>query len=493
MINILDSFQQYSSNIKILDKSETFESYKLVFELYDIQEELKWDELVSLLPHVNSRDSVTLNLSIDDGDPFSFQINNSTVPDFLVLDSINKNIESDSILKFTYEITKNMSNNIRSIYDTSLIYEYLNSRKLKFLLNIIQKHVDFDQYNVFEVQNDAESKVYFRSNLFIIASQNIQFQNNNPFYLDQRKKTLELRKLNTNPQMLSDYQVIPEDFLNLENCCNDLSNLFNKLKIIFSASFLANASDIVNNQDFQFSFIGHKFVDFKVNFQTTNFLECDVFYKIYQWVYSNEDIHDKLDLSRNIISRYLILETNKLILINDTFNSIQSAHAIYLKENVEKYIETKNKVAEVATELSIKSTEISQFFIAGFKNNNLTVLTFFTSIFIFNSLSDNFLKNLFTGQIYYLSLVFLLISVIYLFIIRCQLMNDLKKNIVYFYRIKRIYRDLFDKKELNNLFNYRHLRDTKKYVLNTVKRYTFLWLIEVLILLITIIFFNLFL
>lgn len=495
MIRVLSSLNYYTINTTLESETEDFESYTLIYKLSDIAKSLEWDVLKNSLSNVNTRDSVTLTITLDNMDPYMFLLSNTdnNLQYEKDIENINDLIDDDSILTIKYTISKNKKDKKLSIYNFSLFCQFLHNQKLVYLLNHLKKNIDFNEYLHLEVQNDPIPKIYFNSNIIYCAS--ASYSSNFSPWVDQseRKKILDIRKFNANPQIFSEYKFIPEDFHNVSSDQNMLDTLLHKVHIVLCASYIANASNIVKTDNLQFGFIGHKFIDVICNFTTNQFNDCRVFSDIYQWIYSKDDIHDKLDLSRNIISRYIIRQNGTISLPEDTYNSIQSAHAIYLKENVEKYIETKNKVAEVATELSIKSTEISQFFIAGFKNNNLTVLTFFTSIFIFNSLSDNFLKNLFTGQIYYLSLVFLLISVIYLFIIRCQLMNDLKKNIVYFYRIKRIYRDLFDKKELNNLFNYRHLRDTKKYVLNTVRRYTFLWLIEVLILLITIISFNLFL
>ncbi len=483
MIKVLDSFRHYSStNIINIKTKETFESYTFSFELNDVQIPLKWSDLNYMYSLLNSRDSLSLSITVDGVAPFSFQLDSNTISleQTEMLENVNDIIE-ESEIAITYTITKNKINDTISIYDFSNFTTFLDGLKLQQLLNHLQRKIDFTKINKFELQDDTENKIYFKSNLIVWYSKSVSNFNIEVINTDERSKRLDVRKFNTNPQSFSDYTFIPEDFTNHESDTNHLAALFNKIKIILAASFLSNASNI-EMDSIQLTYIGHKFLDIKSLFSSSNYSECEIFSDIYQWVYANDDKHDKLDLSRNIISRYLIRENNNIILPNDTLNSIQSAHAIYLKENVEKYIETKNKVAEISTELSIKSKDVVQYFMANFKNNNLVILSFFTSLFIFNTFSDDINNKIFTDEKYYLSLVFLLISLVYLLITRYQFNKDARVNIRYFFSMKKIYIDIFDKKELDKLFDKRHLKYSNKHVYKSMNRFSVLWLIEVILL-----------
>lgn len=496
MERVSDSFTKYSSNIEAKKTHEDFESYTLSFEIINIKSELEWNDLYNISSFINDRDSITLSISVNEGEPFSFSLNENCQEDFSLLDSINMIIDEESAVKIEYKVSKKNINNILSIYDLNSFYNFLNNQKLSHLLNHLHKNLDIKSLNKFEIQNDSSNDIYFQSALIIIGSHNkLQSINNSPDS-ELRKTVLNNRLLYTNPQIFSKFEFIPDDFNNLQTSSDELNiftPFFNKLKIIFAASFLSNISNIKNDKDILLGIIGHKFVETTVNFNKLNIDQAQSFYPIYEWIFGSGNVHDKLDLARNIITRYISFVENKWVLPSDTLSSIQSAHAIYLKENVEKYIETKNKVAEITTELSVKSKDVAQHFISSFKNNNLTLLTYFISIFIFNSLSDNSDKKIFSEEKYFLSMVFLFVSTCYLLITRIQLHKDIKLNIKYFYYMKRIYRDIFDSKELNNLFHKRHLQYNVQNIKQTMDLFSWIWLLEIFLLSVLSIFLTYFL
>jgi hypothetical protein len=486
MERVLELFRKFSLNICIKTKYEDFNSYTLSFELTEINEIFTWDDLTFIVSFINERDRLSFNMIVNDiDDPFIFNMSDQIEDNQAMLQGISKIINIDSTVQINYTISKSRINSTLSIYDMDLFYEYLNNLKILHLLNILQRNLNISSINKFELQNNEVDQVVFHSPLLIYATetklQNIESSYDN----SQRDQILKSRLLNTSSQSFSKYKFKPDDFNDLTNNHSNthrISKLFNKLKIVLAASFISNYSDVKNDKDFQLAIIGHKYIESLANFNLLNNTDAHCFYSIYEWVYEQGDINDKLDLSRNIISRYLSIKENKWILPEDTLSSIQSAHSIYLKENVEKYIETKNKVAEITTELSVKSKDISEYFISSFKNNNLTLLTYFISIFIFNSLSDDSNKKIFTEEKYCLSMIFLLISCIYLLFTSRQLYRDIKINIRYFYSMKRIYKDIFDIRELNNLFNKRHLKYNIKNVQKTVNLWSWIWLIEIILL-----------
>ncbi|MFS0766073.1 hypothetical protein [Peribacillus phoenicis] len=484
MERVLDVYEKYTKDIEI-KKHEDFGSYTLSLELSSIESYINWDDLASISHFINVRDRISINIYVNDGEPYHFNQKDNIEEQQTMLDSINKIIDKESVIKIIYIVSKEKTDSTLSVYDLELLFDYLNKQKLMHVLNILQKTLDFSILNRFEIQNEEIGNLYFYSPLIVFASQN-KLSNVVENHDDvKRNVIIKNRQLYTNPQNFSKYNFIPKDFNNTaikHQNSNKIITFFDKLKVIFAASFISNTSDIINNSNFQMGIIGHKYLEVTADFNKLNISEAHSFYSIYNWVYESAETNDKLDLARNIISRYLSYSESKWILPSDTLNSIQSAHAIYLKENVEKYIETKNKVAEITTELSIKSKDISQYFISSFKNNNLTLLTYFISIFIFNSLSDNSDKKIFSLEKYYLSMVFLLISFIYLLITRLQLFKDIKLNIRYFYSMKRIYRDIFDNKELNKLFHKRHLQYNINNIFQTMDLYTIVWIIELILL-----------
>lgn len=491
---VLDCLKKYSHNISILERLENFETYILTLEIANLTTSLEWKDISFFASFVNERDAVSLSISVNEGDPFSFNLKDDSnlIPLF---ENVNTIIDEESIVTLTYRVDKEKVDSTISIYELDIFTNFLSSQKLLFLLNHLHKNIDLSSQNKFEVLNDASEKIYFQNSIIFFASGNRILETYDLINNETRKIVLKNRTLNTNPQNFSKYSFIPNDFSGTyEGEPTNIFNLFHKLKVVFAASYLANISNIKsNNNTIQLGIIGHNYLEVTSDYKNLNYSFANSFYEIYKWVYMNADINDRLDLARNIITRYFKFDQDKWNLPLDTLSSIQSAHAIYLKENVEKYIETKNKVAEITTELSVKSKDVADYFIATFKNNNLTLLTYFISIFIFNSLSDNSDKKIFSEEKYYLSMVFLLISTLYLLFTRKQFYRDLKVTVRYFYSIKRIYRDIFDKNELNNLFNKRHLQYNVKNITQTVNRFSWIWLIEILLLYVSSIYFTYFL
>ena len=87
-------------------------------------------------------------------------------------------------------------------------------------------------------------------------------------------------------------------------------------------------------------------------------------------------------MARNIIS---IDFRNSLNNIDDkTLASIKSNYNIYLKENVDRYIELKNQITNNILDLSMKSRDIIAEFSSNFKNAFMANLSFIFSMFILN-------------------------------------------------------------------------------------------------------------
>ncbi|MBT2685310.1 hypothetical protein [Bacillus sp. ISL-37] len=498
MERVLNLFYELTSNVNIKKVEEDFEKYTLSFELTNVIKDLEWCVLKKISNYVNDRDRISLNIIVNDGEPYFFKLNDEQAYYIQTVSSINQIIDKDSSVFLEYKIIKNKVDTTTSIYDLDLFTSFLKEQKLLHLLNYLQKNLRTDTHNNYEVQNVESENIFFQSPIIKVSSSAIDNLAQQPLMEQElRSKILKSRSLNTNPQGFSKFNFIPDDFNDIRTINvnrHEIHLLFDKLKILFAASFLSNISDIKpDHSSVKLGFIGHNYLEVVSNLDNLDNSDSKNFFGIYEWVYQSSDIHDKLDLSRNIISRNFKVVGNKWILPDDTLSSIQSAHSIYLKENVEKYIETKNKVAEITTELSVKSKDVTEYFLSNFKNNNLTLLTYFISIFIFNSLSDNSDKKIFTEEKYYLSMVFLLISMIYLLITRNQLKKDVKINIRYFYSIKRIYRDIFDHRELNNLFHKRHLKYSIQNVKQTIDRFSWLWFFEVFFLSILTIYFTYFL
>jgi hypothetical protein len=481
MDGVIEYFTKLSNGIDNVQVSDNFQTFTLSFDLHNFSEEFSRDHIQVINNYVNTRDSLELRISVDDGDPYTLtdeKYNNIEIINQLIFDE-------ETIISINIEVHKFKEASTISIYDIDAFTEYICNLELEYLLNAFNNYLDSNGLNKLEIQNSNSNKLLFKSNLLIIGS-DINFTTPENSWPTSKNRIIKSRLSNTSPQTFADYDYLPSDFQNTvkHTIRPKIVTVLEKLKIIFAISFISNSSELSGKNNIQFNLIGHKYLKLNANFFNLNTEDIQTFFNIYEWIYWDGDSHDKLELSRNIIGRYFRVLENKWHLSVDCLNAIQSAHAIYLKDNVEKYIETKNKVAEVVTEISVKSKEINQFLISSFKNNNLTLLTYFISLFIFNSLSSNADSKIFNIEKYLITLGFLGISFIYLIITLKQFKNELISNEDYFFSMKKIYDDIFEPRELNKLFSHTHLFDSKNFITNTMRRYTSLWIFEIIILLV---------
>ena len=457
MINPRETIELFSYEIS-LNSGKTIES----------------DHIVPLFESLMTGDTLKVGIVIDGTDPSSFVIKN--ILDLEKIYEQNDYIDEDSETIIKVEIIKK-SINIINIYRLECFIEYLELLTIKQLLTV------FGQYrnstNKVMLTFKEYEKINFSTNLF--CTYNTQKEINNLI----KKERLENLNLVTNTSGISAFNFIPEDFRVLD--CSDsifkLKAIFDKIATFLSIAFISDWSEL-NDDKLHFKILGYKKIDISVPF-LHKVHSVDIFFKIYRWIFENGNgsIEDKLGLARNIISRFIKYDNQELVLDDDAYSSIITSYKIYLKENVEKYIETKNKVAELTTELSIKIGEMNHLIVNNFKNNNFTIIGYFISLFVFNSIAFK-QTTIFTKHTFAISLIVLIISRSYLYLTSIQINKDIALNKKYFLRVKSIYKDLFDESELNNLFNLDFFNSSSKEVINSFKTYHNIWILEIYLVLI---------
>ncbi|ARK25965.1 hypothetical protein SporoP37_15660 [Sporosarcina sp. P37] len=456
----------------MLNIKETVQTYSFEWQFTD-GKKIDMQHLLPSHDSLISGDTLKISVSIDGMDPSSFVI--KVREDLDIVIQQNEYIDSDSSTIITIEIIKNTTSSI-NIYNLDIFVKYLESLTLQQLFQVLKDYSVSKEKVLIHFQEFGDVK--FSSNLFSTIPSIKDISDS------IKKERVENINLVSNTSGITGINLIPEDLKVYESSAElkKLESYFSRISTLLCIAFISDWSEFDNNQ-LNFKILGYQKIDCSLSSETS--IDDDsMFFKIYQWIFEsgNGSIEDKLGLSRNIISRYIRYNKTSLFLDKDAYTSIITSYKIYLKENVEKYIETKNKVAELMTEISLKNKDVLNFINSSFKNNNLTILGYFISIFIFNSLSNND-GPVFNLERYYLSLIFLLISTIYFLITAKQLKKDLIENARYFFSIKRIYKDLFSPQDLNRIFDNRQFKYNIKNVKSNANRYLVFWLIEIVLLL----------
>lgn len=460
MNNIRETIELFSNEI-LLESGEKIETHHIL-PYFD-----------SLISH----DALKISVTIDEIDPSPFVIQERDDLDEVLQQ--NEHIDENSETRIKIEIIKNSNNSI-NIYNLEYFIKYLEELTLIQILTVFSRYNRFNSKIPIVFNEDENNKL--STNLFCTENSSKEISNS------LKQERLENLNLVTNTSGISTFNFIPEDFrvTVFSDSSKGLKIIFDKIAIFLSISFISDWSEL-NNNELHFKILGYKKIDITIPF-IHKIRNPEIFFKIYRWIFEsgNGSIEDKLGIARNIISRFIKNNIQELFLDEDAYSSIITSYKIYLKENVEKYIETKNKVAELTTELSIKISDMNHFIVNNFKNNNFTIVGYFISLFIFNSISFK-QTTIFTKHTFAISVIVLIISRLYLYLTSIQIKKDIELNKKYFISVKSIYKDLFDEAELDNLFSMEFFTSSSKEVEKSFKTYHNIWISELyLVLLVSI-------
>lgn len=455
---------------------ENFKKYELCVESRSINipsETLLYDTL-SLFP---SRDEVIIDIIMDHNDPISLNSKSNNISEFLQqINDLNSIRDQDSIFILKSVINKGIDNqNMISIYSLEHLSLFLSNECLSNLLHCFKSVLDNSKSTVyFELQKDDD---YFFSSSIAFISKSDNHYNHICF----KEKLLQKRDEISHFLNASYYKFTPDDFYLLKRSKNkDINLIMDRLAILFSIIFLSNITNL-DNSKIDCRIDGYKAIKQNFEFNEINPDFCKEYYKIYKWVYEGGNLNDKIGLARNIISLH-IKNGNILDLEDNTLSSIRSSHELYLRQNIQQYIEVKNKVVEFLSEMSQKTSEIIDSFVDSLKNNITGFISFFLSIIVLNVISNGE-QRIFTKEIALVSFGFLGMS--FLFLIFSIIETNKKKarfNENY-KKLKSRYIDIFDEEDLNRIFNSDkdHEKDLE-YIKGQTILFSILWFLSIIIL-----------
>jgi hypothetical protein len=201
------------------------------------------------------------------------------------------------------------------------------------------------------------------------------------------------------------------------------------------------------------------------------------YFEIHKWLYNEGNLSDKAGLVRNIITIHL--RNNSLLELEDnTLASIRSSHEIYLKQNVQQYIEVKNKIVDSLNDMAQKAGGMVDMFTGTLKNNFLGIITFFVSTVVLNAVSGEEDGVIFSTQIAMISYGLLLISGLFLIASIWEIIQDINRFKNNYKRIRSYYGDILNDGDIEKIFcNDRYHKEDISYVWSKTKFYSVIWVI----------------
>lgn len=399
------------------------------------------------------------------------------------LQRLKESIEDpeDDRYKIEFKIDKIQENGNISIYDYKLFSEYINELSLEAILENFNSLISEKDYLYFRNKEESggnSNSIYFLleddcSNRIINRKGNIERRNQLSSYLNA-----------------SEFEFSADDFILINQTQNELINrVFYKLSIIYSLIGISDISSIKDNK-VKYIINGYKRIDCQFDYKCDFINSLSEYVKIYNWIYNEgnsvNSCVDKVGIARNVITASTNL--NKLYEPSQgLFNSICSAHSVYLKENVKEYLEAKGKVNDFIFEFTQKINDVSNEIGKSLKSNLLGVGTFYITVVIMNILSDNRLENILTKDITVLSLAIWVLSIIYLVYSIIEVIFEVKRLEEQYFRVKNSYDGILNNEDINNIFkNDEYMKMDKKRVKRKVVLYSIIWIFFIIIMIISI-------
>ena len=450
-----------------------------ISEIIELSQIPTYNEIIKVLKMFNERDSVQIYLKDESDDSITISINTNNYVEYENFIRDNKVIESKMNLKI--DICKEITSNKISIFD---IDTFLNNFLKTSIVNNLKFFNSRFKYNSNIIFVNYDNEYMFNTNSIIMTN------NDRDITIEQINREELLERCNSVSNFTNniEYALLPEDFsIITTNMKNDFIERFQEIKILFSLLYIADYSSI-NENNLKLKLNGYRNKDYIIELNNFKYNEkYDEFYKIYHWIFQDSNEYDKIALTRHVISMYCKY-SDILDIDEKTFLAIKSNYNIYLKENVDKYVDLKNKLTEFVMSTSNQINDIIGDFVDNFGKNIIAFITFILGTIIANIVSDSPLNSIFTKDIVTIIFAILASSIVYLLI---SIVETYYKFMSYkkdYKNLKESYTDILNEQDIDIIFkNDKEYINNKNNVRKVVTIFSILWIMLVIIAFISII------
>ncbi|MDD4968549.1 MAG: hypothetical protein PHT07_03875 [Paludibacter sp.] len=428
----------------------------------------------SLVSSINIRDNIHISIIAND-ETLNF-VDKSEMGFDQYVEEYRSFLEGQDEFKIIITIEKKRLENCYSIYLIDKFIEYFTSLPLLGQLAKINEVFNGREGFYFEIQDDLFKEFNTPLVKFIPI-------NNTPILDEQRNGSSLIKVKNLcHCGLLTKYNFVPNDFYSTTTENKELTIIFNRLVLIYSMLYIFDIVEISSSL-INYKLNGYRTINQQVDINDIDISSWNDYFEIYKWVYDGGNIVDKIGLTRNLLS--LNFTPNNLQLSESTFDAIKSSFKLYQKENIKQYIEIRNKISEQLLSLQEKAEKIVENYVSDYKKSFLTVVSFYISVIAIRVISKGDFSGGFTFEITLLSIGFLLIFLLVMFYSRWEIKKQIERYEKVYQNMKIRYSDLLEpsdiKRILNNdsdhILNLEHINNNKK-------KYTELWVLSLIVLLI---------
>ncbi len=457
MTELLNNFNSKKEVISIIE-NENFQKYSLeaVIEKKNIKKFLitksEYDIIANKIKLLECEWLIKIG--------FNYIINHIDYSDFNI-ESLEDN--DDNEITFYFELFKNKNSLV--IINSDLFLQHINSITLEDNLDYLSPRIQ----KGLNIQNiDSEAK---------LSSNKIAYNS----ILDFKQNRYDLNFQN-NFSNHSKFKISPEnlDFY-IDNCSDHVLNFYSKINFVLCLGFIFDRTSISKNK-ITLLISNQKTIKYTLDWKDINLDNYLVYKKIVDWIYlDSSKENDRIGIVKNVLIYYLNEKTPNIAI--DVFDSIITANNIYIKENVENFINVRNKIhEELENIISLINNAIIEYQ-KKFEKTIFIFITFFITNYIFEFSKSENLKLLFNSKTTIVGLFILLLGYIYFWYSNKISIEDVERINDRYIKIKNRFISLLTIEDINLILNNdSEFNNEMIFLKKKINKYNQLWYFTLVIL-----------
>lgn len=461
--HILSAFHILNDTI---EEKETFESFSLQCKISRLEIPDR-EILVQALSDLPERDKLTLNVTSGANESITLR-KPLDIDGFIAQIEEEIGLIDDESVKIEVYISKTRDRETISIYNLNSFLFFLTRLPLLNIINLFSQNLKGASGLYFQV---FDEKKRFRTANIVFSA------NPSDKVFRERKDAAKLIRENCNFGNSEEFRLTPDYFYLLErsDSFEEINILFDNLSLLFSIASIYNITSIDSTGMF-YKLIGYRTFEDVMSLEEIDASLADVYFKIYNWIYSNpSNVSDKIGLARNVLSISLV--SKSIYIEPSTFESLLSGYQIYLKENIDRYIDIRNKITDQLSSLSESLANVANNYADSFKKNFQGFLSFFVSIVFIRFLTDDAdFNEIFTKDATILAFIFLFASLGYLVFSWVEFHAEMKRLDKSYRNLKIRFTDLLEPSDIEKIVaKDKDYNDIVAFMKNKRNVYSVLW------------------
>lgn len=472
MYTVNDIYEIVADNITEIRYEENLKNYRISFTAPKYHK-LDCELVKKKLNNLWKGDVVKLNIVFLGESIGIFDLNNSDIT--AIEEEWNGIYNEPDEIEIDILIEKENKDYVK-IYNVVAFAEYLDKLSISSFLEEISD-IKGEKYCIKFLTREY---VYLETDTIIISDNIGKLKSFSPNNV-KREQIIKSGKEVANISKFNMHGLLANDFYIKE--CSSIENIekiFNKVCMILMLSYIANYSEL-NEEKYYYRILGYKVVEEEFYFKELKVKRdiLETYFSIYQWIYIGVACSDRCGIARNIISLYE--KEGHSDLDTSAYAAILSSYEVYLKSNVNQYLEVKHNVAKDISSMNEKMMALSSSFASRLRNNLLALISFYVTTIVINTISTGKIVNIFTKDIVVLSYVFCVCSLFYYIVCLAEVLIEKNSYKRLYKRQKGMYVGVLSDKDIDNIYiNDKPFEEDNKNVNIIVIVYSLLWFVCVI-------------